>query len=89
MKNIINERHEETYALGTIEVLRQHVFGFFRPPTTHLRQHKYYCKSAKMAIFWPHPPKHLFADVILELSLIVYCSVGMYAKKKVLLFKKL
>jgi hypothetical protein len=24
--------------LGTIQILRQHVFGFFRP--THLRQHK-------------------------------------------------
>ena len=34
-----------------------------------------------MAIFWPHPPNHLFADVIFELSLIAYCSGGMYAKK--------
>ena len=34
---------------GTIQVLRRHVFGFFRP--THLRQYKQYCKSAKITIF--------------------------------------
>ena len=31
------------------KILRQQVFGFFRP--THLRQHRKCCKSAKIAIF--------------------------------------
>ena len=48
---------------GAIQVLRQHVFGFFRP--THLRQHKQNCKSAKIAIFLT-PPTHLVADIVLE-----------------------
>ena len=34
-----NLNHEAPFALGTIQVLRQHVFGFLGPPTD-LRQHK-------------------------------------------------
>ena len=37
------------YPLGTIQVLRHHVFDFFRP--THLFDDLQYCKSSKIAIF--------------------------------------
>ena len=37
------------FALGGIQVLRHHVFGFFRP--THLFDDLQYCKSSKIAIF--------------------------------------
>ena len=38
----------------TIHILRQHVFGFFLAhQLTHLRQHKQYCRSAKIAFFSP------------------------------------
>ena len=32
---------------------------------------KQYCKSSRVASFWPHPPTHLFDDVILEWSLML------------------
>ena len=37
-------------ALGTIQVLRHHVFDFLGPPT-HLFDDLQYCKSSKIAIF--------------------------------------
>ena len=39
--------HVDTY--GTIQLLRHHVFDFFRP--THLFDDLQYCKSSKIAIF--------------------------------------
>ena len=45
------------FPFGTIQVLRHHVFHFFRP--THLFDDLQYCKSSKIAIFWPHPPTSL------------------------------
>ena len=44
-------------ALGTIQVLRHHVLDFFKP--THLFDDLQYCKSSKIAIFWPHLPTSL------------------------------
>ena len=41
-------------------------FWLFWP--THLRQHKSYWKSAKIAIFWPQSPTRLLADVIIKWS---------------------
>ena len=48
---------QDVVKLGTIQVLRHHVFDIFRP--THLFDDLQYCKSSKIAIFWPPPPTSL------------------------------
>ena len=46
------------FDLGGIQVLRHHVFDFLGPPT-QLFDDLQYCKSSRIAIFWPHPPTSL------------------------------
>ena len=56
-KNILFLWRYQFKYLGTIQVLRYHVFDFFRP--THLFDDLQHCKSSKIANFWPHPPTSL------------------------------
>ena len=43
--------------IGGVQVLRHHVFDIFRP--TQLFDDLQYCKSSRIAIFWPHTPTSL------------------------------
>ena len=59
-----NLNHEAPFALGTIQVLRQHVFGFLGPPPTPA----YIILQISKNHHFLTPPTHLFANVILEWS---------------------
>ena len=42
------------------------MFLTFLGPPTQFFDDLQYCKSSRIAIFWPHPPTYLFDDAILE-----------------------
>ena len=69
--------------LGTIQVLRQHVFGFFRP--TNPPTSAYTVNQQKLPFLTP--PTHLFPDVILEWSLADHsCYFAKYPLFSILLY---
>ena len=60
----------KAFTLGTIHILRHHIFGIFGPPSPpKLRQHVFSTKNKQNLAFYEPPSPPTSADVIYEWSL--------------------
>ena len=62
-------------SLGTIHILRHHIFGIFGPPSP-LRQHVFSTKNKQKLAFSDPPSPPTSADVIYEWSHTIIAIMG-------------